>query len=209
MLIKIVLQFPYTILIMTTSFSFTSLENIRKRLLDITNKNPLISYRFPEKNSLAILNIAADQLYAQLTRYQKCQITCIPQPKTEQLHEYAIKKGLDNEIIKQPSAKEWAKYLGINIDEQLSLVSPEKSPLQTYFYPNELELLLDKIRKQAASAIEETGSNILYLALGFLAWKDGETTHYAPLFTLPIKLNKQNEFGVNVYSIVLRDEDTH
>lgn len=92
MLIKIVLQFPYTILIMTTSFSFTSLENIRKRLLDITNKNPLISYRFPEKNSLAILNIAADQLYAQLTRYQKCQITCIPQPKTEQLHEYAIKK---------------------------------------------------------------------------------------------------------------------
>lgn len=57
--------------------------------------------------------------------------------------------------------------MGINIDEQLSLVSPEKSPLQTYFYPNELELLLDKIRKQAASAIEETGSNILYLALGF------------------------------------------
>lgn len=58
----------------------------------------------------------------------------------------------------------------------------------------ELEKRLVKLHRAARSAQEEGGANILYLAIGFLAWrpKGSSTICRAPLVLLPIRLERKN-----------------
>ena len=44
------------------NFSYSSLDKIRKRLLDISNRNVLLNYRFPPKKSLQIGNTNASNI---------------------------------------------------------------------------------------------------------------------------------------------------
>ncbi len=56
-----------------------------------------------------------------------------------------------------------------------------------------LESQLKSIAQRAKSAIEETGVNYLYLALGSLLWTDGDSSdkrHTAPLLLIPVLLER-------------------
>lgn len=59
---------------------------------------------------------------------------------------------------------------------------------------HELENRLVRLYRSARSAMDEGGANILYLALGFLAWrpKGSTTTVRAPLILLPARLDRKN-----------------
>ncbi|MBK8646795.1 MAG: DUF4011 domain-containing protein [Gemmatimonadetes bacterium] len=62
-----------------------------------------------------------------------------------------------------------------------------------FHYPDDLEVILRKISGAARLAIEETGSNMLYLIFGFLEWyetEDSELARFAPLLLLPVGLQK-------------------
>ena len=68
------------------------------------------------------------------------------------------------------------------------------------------------LRQKANSAIEEMGTNILYLALGFLEWYDDSTDKpcLAPLFLLPVRLHKgrlNTQTGTYPYTIRYSGED--
>ncbi|MEI4896038.1 DUF4011 domain-containing protein, partial [Klebsiella pneumoniae] len=46
---------------------------------------------------------------------------------------------------------------------------------------------------KAQTALEESGANILYLALGFLEWYESDSSEkarYAPLFTIPVRCER-------------------
>lgn len=63
--------------------------------------------------------------------------------------------------------------------------------------------------RTAKSSIEETGANILYLALGQLKWYEHDTAdqpRYAPLVMLPITLHRASAGGGYAYRIELNDE---
>ena len=63
--------------------------------------------------------------------------------------------------------------------------------LQTRLEPEALQRKLLKIAREAQTAEEESGVNILYLALGFLTWFEDEsssTAREAPLVLLPVEL---------------------
>ncbi|MEO0474502.1 MAG: DUF3320 domain-containing protein [Planctomycetota bacterium] len=63
--------------------------------------------------------------------------------------------------------------------------------------------------RTAKSSIEETGANILYLAMGLLRWYEHDAAdqpRYAPLVLLPITLNRDATGGGYTYSIELNDE---
>jgi very-short-patch-repair endonuclease len=65
--------------------------------------------------------------------------------------------------------------------------------IQTLHYPEELESILRSVAGAARLAIEETGSNMLYLVLGFLDWyesDDSEQVRSAPLLLFPISLER-------------------
>ena len=68
--------------------------------------------------------------------------------------------------------------------------------------------LLDLYRI-AKSSIEETGANVLYLALGLLKWFESESSdqpRFAPLILLPITLTRAAGGSGYRYSITLSDE---
>ncbi|PRM90636.1 hypothetical protein CJ671_02165 [Aliarcobacter cryaerophilus] len=121
---------------------------------------------------------------------------------------------LENEVKKALlTAEERAKELGFDISNELPNIDlndlniDEKytdNSLQTLHYPNEMEKILRSIERDSKNIIEETGSNMLYLILGLLKWKDtknSEEYNHSPLISIPIILNKFK--GINKYEFTL------
>lgn len=180
----------------------SSLENLRKRLLDISARNRLLNFRHTKTASLRVVDELPDQLVDMLLSDKEMTFKAVPEPSRDDL----IKAGyiivdeetqLEQRIKKDPSAAEWARVIGhdtsYEVPENDDDESNEKhadSEIQTLFYPYELETRLRGLCQKAKTAIEETGSNILYLVLGFLEWHDRDKTYIAPLFLFPVQLEK-------------------
>ncbi len=115
---------------------------------------------------------------------------------------------------------QWAKYKGLSVSYDLpeptavevSLSRHQDSDLQTLLFAPDLEARLRSIRGKADTALEESGANVLYLALGFLEWYesvDSDKPRYAPLFTIPVQLEKgklDSKEGVYAYTIKQKDD---
>ncbi|KQM62802.1 DNA helicase [Sphingomonas sp. Leaf17] len=80
--------------------------------------------------------------------------------------------------------------------------------LETRLGPDALARKLLGIAREARTAEEEQGINILYLALGFLTWFEDKTSRVAreaPLVLLPVELVRNAR--TSTYDLRLRDED--
>jgi len=80
--------------------------------------------------------------------------------------------------------------------------------LETHMGPDNLQKRLLKIAREAQTAEEESGVNILYLALGFLTWfeeKASAVQREAPLILLPVQLTRNQK--TSAYDVRLRDDD--
>ena len=171
-----------------------SIENIRKKLLDLSNKNSLINFHYGKKNALRLVTGDADKLSQLLLSNQTIIIQAIPEPSEEQLlldHlEDSAAEGIV--IVKKPPAIEWAQHLNISVDYDWTRNKGSSSVLSLY-YPRELDGLLRHIASRADSNIEETGTNILYAAFGFLEWYESQNSNkkrLAPLFLIPVRLQR-------------------
>lgn len=83
------------------------------------------------------------------------------------------------------------------------------SDLETRLGPDSLAKKLLKIAREAQTAEEESGVNILYIALGFLTWFEDEASKVereAPLVLLPVELVRNAR--TSTYDLRLREEDT-
>ena len=85
--------------------------------------------------------------------------------------------------------------------------------LQTQLYARDLERRLKKISGDAQTAIEESGTNILYLAVGFLEWYEDDNSNEknrAPLILIPVTLER-GKFDAKAfryrYSLTYSGED--
>lgn len=180
----------------------SSLENLRKRLLDISARNRLLNFRHTKTASLRAVDELPDQLVEMLLSDTEMSFEAVPEPSRKDLIEagYIVvdeETQLEKRIKKDPSAAEWARLIGYDMSYEVpendaddSDVNHADSEIQTLFYPYELETRLRGLCQKAKTAIEETGSNILYLVLGFLEWHDRDKTYIAPLFLFPVQLEK-------------------
>jgi len=211
------------------------LEQIRKKLLDLTRRNKLINYRKPTKSRyLKIIDESPEFIYNQLVfEEQIFKFKFIPEPEIPKLiHEKLESKKVKIEKVKQSTlfdgekkaaetqiqkifeemqdnqvdalltAEEQAKKLGFNIDNELPDVDLTKNSvdkkyvddyLQTLHYPTDLEKILKKIELSARSVIQETGTNMLYLILGILEWKESNNSDIkikSPLISIPVSLER-------------------
>ncbi|MEJ2610421.1 MAG: DUF4011 domain-containing protein [Candidatus Thiodiazotropha sp.] len=182
-----------------------ALENLRMRLLDLTARNRLINFRHTKNTSLRIIDELPNQLVETLLAESEMRFMAISEPTEEDL----IAAGyleFDKEtqqlirLRNDPSAEEWAKYLGFSTSYEMpeapndndSAKHSDKS-IQTLLYPYEMEARLKNLLQSAESAIQEMGTNILYLAIGFLEWYDTnnpDKARAAPLFLMPVHLHK-------------------
>ena len=179
------------------SFVATSLEAMRKKLLDLTSRNRLLSFPITGKGAgLRIVDELPDQLFATLVNEQEMQFAPVPEPTHAQLVASGyLAIGPDKKEIKlkaYPSAKEWAGCLGIKNDFELPTGEGEFNPahedacIQVMMYPSELEAHLRALHNKAQTALEESGAGILYLALGFLEWFESDDSDKARLALMPI-----------------------
>lgn len=201
-----------------------ALENLRKRLLDLTGRNKLLNYRY-NKSSIRVIDELPNQLTEKLFDGVEMNFLPVPDPTKKELiaNDYIVvdpETGNEVRLRKGPTAEEWAKHLGLSTsyevpEDEAGLHAPKHTDngIQTLLFPNELELRLKKILQTSESAMQEMGANILYFAMGFLEWfvdNDNKSKSSAPLFMVPVRLKKgklDKKSRTYVYTLSYSDED--
>jgi len=205
------------------NFAFDSLQAIRNRLLDLTARNRLLNFKHGKTGFIRVIDELPDQLSQIILDGNEVTFIPVNEPTHEELieHGYLIidEEGQEVKVKPAPSAKDWAKIKGFNVNYELLKISNingakhNDSNIQSLLYPRELEAQLRNIRSKANTAIEETGSNILYLAFGFLEWFEDEKSdviRQAPLYLIPVKIDRASlnkNLGTYTYTIEYTSED--
>lgn len=165
-----------------------AIERLRNRLLDLTTRNRLLAYRFPKARCIPIVgapnyNMALDRLL------DGNQIRLMPAPEPPP----------DSFQGKKPDVRQFAEKHGIltSLDFPAAALGPHTGRrihgLQVLLYPGDMDRHVRKIATEAKTAIEETGSNMLFLIVGYLEWYDSDESDkalLAPLLSLPVTLVK-------------------
>jgi hypothetical protein len=166
-----------------TGSTETGLERIRTRLLDLTNRNKLLNFRHSVTSSLRVVDVHLDSVFRHVTEGGKLSFLPVPEPK-------------DRGEAEKPSAAEYADELGWRTSFDLDEVpTPDEydGSLPVLYYQENLDTVSRKIASAARTAIEESGTNMLYLVFGFLEWyesDDSRQPHFAPLVVLPVTIER-------------------
>ena len=171
-----------------------SLDRLRRRLLDLSRRNPLLNYRFP-KRSIKIIDELPSATFHPLLTGRRFTLTAIEE---SQKLDSLPPQGLLPARIEDVTGTE---DLSLSIDMRQELPIPGETIdakhlddlLQTPFNPKELERRCTVLHTTARTALEETGTNFLHLAIGFLEWfesDDSTEKSRAPLILVPLEINK-------------------
>jgi very-short-patch-repair endonuclease len=162
------------------------IERIRARLLDLTNRNKLLNFRHSARSMLRVVGALPNVIFQCITDGDTLTFRPVPEP--------------GNIEAMRISARDRAQQLGIpsSFDLPLSIgatstVRGRAAPLQTIHYPSDLESISRRISYAARTAIEESGTNTLYLIFGFLEWYESDVSlepHLAPLLVVPVTINR-------------------
>lgn len=205
------------------SLAQNSLERIRQRLVDTSARNRLIDCSLERLQVVRLVDELPNEIYARLIDDKPFDMMPVISPTHRELVDEGYIKFDEHtqERIKDsyPNPDVWARRHGINTDYDLPAtvadgLSPTHSDdkLQTLLFPDKLNIRLGKIRQLAQTAMEESGTNILYLALGFLEWYESPSSDRArlsPLFVVPVELTRSKRVstdGLWAYKLSLRDD---
>lgn len=187
------------------------LQRLRTKLLDLTTTNRMLSYRHPRASCLRVVDELPAQLFESLMAGETLVFEPVAEPTQRELD--AFHSGDPSRVPRanaavgreKPDAATWAKHTGIRIAYDLEVESDDferedrhrDKKVQTLDYPDALDARLRKIRAAGRTAIEESGANMLYLAFGFLEWRDQSNSkaHQAPLILLPVELQREPKRG--------------
>ncbi len=161
-----------------------------RRLLDLSMKNTLLNFS-PKKAVLHCLSASADDTLDELTKQGELVFAAA----SDAALEIARRKVYFNASSETRAMKD--------------LIALENSSglLRTYTEAAFLGETVTRLIRKNKEAYEESGTRILYLALGFLKWYSREdgAEHYAPLMLLPVQL-KRSKGGAG-FAIAVTDED--
>ncbi|MBW0000185.1 MAG: DUF4011 domain-containing protein [Verrucomicrobia bacterium] len=197
------------------------LKNLRGRLLDLSRNNRLLNFKHTAK-SLRLFNLAPDWIYERLvTRKKELRLLPVPRPKpgalTPEQEEAFTALGKNARGDKTaPQARFIAETVyGLACtfelpcaaagDDLLERVDPARL-INTLYFPDELEARGQNIRNAARLAVEETGSNVLHLVLGFLEWfesDDSNQPNLAPLLLIPVQIRRTQNAAGHAYEFHL------
>ncbi|MDF2141733.1 DUF3320 domain-containing protein [Paenirhodobacter sp. CAU 1674] len=167
------------------------LESSRRKLLDTGTRNRLVHVNRENKraNWLSIINERTDDIYALLRDQSKrMRFKAMGKDKSDASEETLF--ALPEEDLEEGSAR----YTDLVIETPLG--------------PDALARRLLRLAHDARIAEEEQGLNILYLAMGFLKWREAPSSEIwreAPLILLPVRLIRNER--TSTYDVVARDDD--
>ncbi|MBX3426900.1 MAG: DUF3320 domain-containing protein [Pirellulales bacterium] len=154
------------------------IERWQRKLLDLSLRNRLLNFR-PSKQTVPILCPDVSRLEDRLAVGARLRLVSLADgnplgQRDAELHQKRTKKDIDWEFARQ----------AFDRDE---VVSPVEL--------RDLDVRLTALYRKVRSDLAEGGSNTLYLAVGFLRWKQNPTdekTYRAPLLLVPVKLTRRS-----------------
>lgn len=176
----------------------------RERLLDLTLRNSLLNFRETGAKVVPILHEQPNILYQILVEKSKTMsLDILPDPVEEQSKGFSkfISSSLPASLLGKKN-----KY-SLHAAPPKEQVAPEftDSRIQTSLPAREYRKRLSNVRSEYQQFIDSTGSNFLYLSLGFLKWhhptSSPEKARLAPLLLVPLKIERKAE------TITLLDEE--
>lgn len=181
---------------------------VRRDLLDLGLRNPLLNYRTSKARGVDIVQGRSVEVVDLLMRQGKAlgflgipestsrnHLNLIKQEKNQEDSEQLVLsafEGVDNQ--ESPTDGEQAK-LETGEAVRLGPESTRSLNLQTPYTEKVLQSRLLKTYYDARNFIEERGVNVLFLALGMLTWFENDTSeqpHRAPLILVPVDLDRKN-----------------
>ena len=174
------------------------LEASRGNLLDTSRRNRLINYRPSKTAGVEIVGEDPFELYRLLVIEQKAMKFSgkedPPKPETgskpagqETLYVDSSDDAVAMYEHRVKAEEELAGFLGY---EELPTDQTD-TVLNTHEYFSRLKVLLLKTYRDARTIIEESGVNVLFLALGSLTWQEQEgekAERRSPLVLIPVQL---------------------
>jgi hypothetical protein len=162
------------------------LKVLRERLLDLTFKNRLLNHSDLGRRVLKVRRLALGEVYRLLVEQGK-ELTVAAAPNSPSSSGNPEGKPAVNGIPHEPfedSGADLADWL-------------RRWKLPVALPPLMLDNRLRTMHSQYREVIEATGSNFLYLALGFLEWRDPDRepdkARLAPLVLVPIEIERRLE----------------
>lgn len=163
-------------------------EQSRKDLLDLGNRNQLINFRPAKTRSVEVVDELSDQVFRILCAERK-KMWFIPLPDSSAGQEESVN---DQDILEA--------YLASHKDELKQEESNKNgvakrhidNKLQTQYTGKTLSLRLLNIHRFARTSIEEQGINVLFLSLGMLNWQDpdGQDLKKSPVLLIPAEISR-------------------
>ncbi len=160
-----------------------------RKLLDFSLRNQLLNISL-RRRAIQFISFDVDRIEDHLQDGQEYAV--LPKPEVE------FRFDTSERLVR---SKLFAQQLGELISNDI-----EHCRLHTYQTPGETNEVTKNIYRAARNAIEETGANSLFLAIGTLRWYENplsETPRYAPILLLPVEMVRKK----GNYYIRTRDEE--
>jgi very-short-patch-repair endonuclease len=151
----------------------------RQKLLDIGKRNKLLNFKETKRSTLKILSPEFDELYSKIL--------------SGVVLEFPIGEDVEQETMLIDDSEKKRKGNGSIISSKVG---------------SDLNKTLYQLRLRSKTAIEELGTNILYLAFGFLEWTEVEysnETIKSPLLLVPVELKRESI--LSPYTLSFFDDD--
>lgn len=155
------------------------IENWKRQLLDLTMRNRLLNFtsrtRAIEINCLDLASL--EDMLADNHKFKIISVDTLKldsDPRSEHLH---LQQHQENLLTEQLQRHLSRKELIANTDSK------------------KLTTDLLELYRSAKESVQESGVNILYIALGFLDWtngKDAQRIYRAPLILIPIEITRKS-----------------
>ncbi|WP_168205891.1 DUF4011 domain-containing protein [Geobacter sp. FeAm09] len=164
------------------------LTDVRGKLLDLTRRNRLLNFKESVK-SIRIVDELPNEVFRILVDGEK-SMQFLPLVMEDGLQVTLTETNIELPVANGQSVEKYTDTC-----------------LQTPFSDTVLERRCKKLHQESRTAIEETGSNLLHLAIGFLEWYEADDSaekNRAPLILVPVKIEKSRlDKKSNCYSYIL------
>lgn len=180
------------------------LEMWAKLLLDTGKRNNLVNFKDTKASTVEVVLPEISSVFQKLENETTFEVYD-PKLTEEEDEDYNNKiseenEGEQEEALKRMKREEYINRYASRIrkSNQLLLYNGNTNPLH----------VLKNIEKKARAHIEETGVGVVYMAFGFVHWKetdDSKYTYKAPILLAPIIL--KNESSVSSWEIKMTTDD--
>ncbi len=156
------------------------IEDWRRRLIDLSNRNRLIAYKATKATTLEIAAPSIHEVLADPDRSEPWDFYLPPEPEEE-------------DATAESDAAAAVDRLLVASQDRERLRRPNEIEV-TEANPKRIARILDNLAKRSNSEFQDKALRILYIAAGFLDWHDAQRDKAisSPLVLVPVELRRES-----------------